>query len=71
MNPDSIRMKADQTGLENPVVRREITVQEQADHLHLIEIEMSQCMRQSLRPQRRPQRHNLQCQDQVQMIPRE
>jgi len=47
MNLDSIRMKADQTELENLVARREIVDREQADHLHLIEIEIFLCMNQS------------------------
>ena len=71
MNPDSIKMKVDQTEPENLVARKEIADQGLVDHLRLIEIEMSQCMRQSLQPQRRPLRHNLQCRDQGQVIPQE
>ena len=42
MNLDSIKMKVDQTELENLVALKEIVDQEQVDHPHLIEIEMSQ-----------------------------
>jgi len=48
MNPDSIKMKADQTEPENLVARKEIADQGLVDHLRLIEIETSQCTRQSL-----------------------
>ena len=71
MNPGSIKMKVDQTEPENLVARKETADQGLVDHRRLIEIEMSQCMRQSLRPQRRPLQHNLQCRDQVQVIQRE
>ena len=40
MNPDSIRMKADQTELESLVALKEIVDQGQVDHPHLIEIEI-------------------------------
>jgi hypothetical protein len=71
MSPDSIKMKVDQTELENLVAQKETVDQGQADHLHLIEIEIFLCMNQSRWLQLRPLRHNLQCRDQVQMIPRE
>ena len=71
MNPDSIKMKVDQTELENLVARREIVDQGQADHLHLTEIEMFLCMSQSQQRPRRPLRHSLQCRDQGRVTPRE
>ena len=71
MNPDFTKMKVDQTEPENLVARKEIADRELADHHRLIEIEIFQCTRQSQGLQRRPLRHNLQFQEQVQMIPRE
>lgn len=47
MNPDSTKMKVDQTEPENLVARKEIADQELADHPRLIGIEISQCTRQS------------------------